>query len=339
MLKGTDPTLPVEFRLRELFRFDVERVSDAKIVDAVARLIAAYVRSLEFETDEAGAFVGSPFDRFLEVNGLPRFLRDGETAENYSKRLRGSLKKLRNPRFVADGPFALHNQQRNFGASELAGLLIFLTEPPKQGVGPSELLQGGIGNCVTCHPAPLFTDFRLHNTGVSQLDYDAVHGDGSFFALAVPDLATRSLDPEEWLPATAQHPNAREPFRAIPSGADPGLADLGAWNVFANADFPEPQARLSRALCFELKPAAAALRSCCSHAQSRPPRRPGCATSRIRRRTCTTAAPTRWRMSSRSTVASPTSRARASCATALRRSPGSRSLSKTWPRSRRSCAH
>jgi cytochrome c peroxidase len=254
VLKGTDPTLPDEFRLRELFRVDVERVSDAKIVDAVARLIAAYVRSLEFETDESGAFVGSPFDRFLEVNALPRFLRDAETAENFSKRLRGSLKKLRNPQFVADGPFALHPQQRNFGAAELAGLRVFLAEPPKQGVGPTELLRGGIGNCVACHPAPLFTDFRVHNTGVSQLEYDEVHGDGSFLALAVPDLATRSLDPEEWLPATPQHPNAREPFRAIPTEADPQHVDLGVWNLFANPDFPEPQARLSRTLCFKLKP-------------------------------------------------------------------------------------
>lgn len=254
VLKSTDPTLPVEFRLREAFRLDVEQGSDAKIVDTVARLIAAYVRALEFESDEAGGFVGAPFDSFLVANGLPRFRRDGETAQNYSKRLRGSLKRLRNPQFVADGPFAFHDQQRVFGAAELEGLRVFLTEPPKQGVGPTELLQGGIGNCVACHPAPLFTDFRFHNTGMSQLDYDAVHGDGGFLALAVPDLATRNLDPEAWLPATPQHPNASEPFRAIPSEGDPQLADLGLWNVFANADFPEPQNRLTRALCFKLKP-------------------------------------------------------------------------------------
>ena len=102
--------------------------------------------------------------------------------------------------------------------------------------------------------APLFTDFRVHNTGVSQLEYDAIHGDGSFLGLAVPDLATRDLDPERWLPATGQHPDAQEPFRAIPSAGTRELADLGVWNVFANPDFPEPQDRLQRALCFKLKP-------------------------------------------------------------------------------------
>lgn len=253
VLGGTDPTLPVELRLRPLFRVDVQRDSDAKIVDAVARLIAAYVRSLEFETDEAGGFVGSPFDAFLERNGLPRFLRDGETPQNYSKRLRGRIEKLRSPRFVADGPFALHDQQRIFGATELEGLRIFLAEPPKKGLTPSDVLSGGVGNCAACHPAPLFTDFRFHNTGVSQLEYDALHGEGGFLALDVPDLAARSLDPEAWLPATRQHPNAAEPFRAIPSAANPALADLGLWNVFANPDYPEPQDRLKRMLCRKVR--------------------------------------------------------------------------------------
>jgi len=251
VLKSTDPTLPDEFRLRELFRVDVERDSDAKIVDTVARLISEYVRALEFETDDVGGFVGSPFDRFLELNALPRFLRGSETPENFTKRLRGALKKLRNPQFVADGPFAFHDQQRVFGATELEGLRVFLNPPPKSGIGPVELLQGGIGNCAVCHPAPLFTDFRFHNTGVSQRDYDAVHGDGSFLLLPVPDLATRNLDPEAWLPATPQHPDSEEPFRALPSEANPQLVDLGVWNVFENPDFPAPQNRLKRMLCFK----------------------------------------------------------------------------------------
>jgi cytochrome c peroxidase len=249
VFEGTDRRLPDGLRLRRRFRLDVERASDEEIVDAVARLIAAYVGQLEFETDERGAFLGSPFDRFLALNGLPRAPRRAETAARHSERLRRSLEKLRSPRFVADGPFAFHDQQREFGPEELAGLRIFLAEPPARGVSADPRRPGGVGNCAACHPAPLFTDFRLHNTGVSQLGYDAVHGDGSFLALAVPDLATRNLDAEAWLPASAQHPNAREPFRAIPRRENPQLADLGAWNVFANPDFPAPQARLRRALC------------------------------------------------------------------------------------------
>jgi len=253
VLKGTDPTLPQEFRLREQFHVDVERASDEKIVDVVTRLVAAYVRQLEFETDDTGAFVGSPFDHFLTLNGLPRFLRGNETGENYSRRLRGMLKKLRNPRFVDDGPFQFHDQQRVFGTAELEGLRVFLAEPPKKGLTPGEVLQGGVGNCVACHPAPLFTDFRLHNTGVSQRDYDAVHGAGGFAALPVPDLATRSLDPAAFLPATSLHPAYQEPFRKVPSASDALFADLGAWNIVANPDFPATQARLRKNLCAKVK--------------------------------------------------------------------------------------
>jgi cytochrome c peroxidase len=255
VLGGTDPALPAELRLRKRFRLDVERASDREILDAVARLIAAYVSQLEFETDERGAFVGSPFDRFLALNDLPRAPRGAEKAARHSERLRRSLEKLHSPRFVAEGPFAFHDQQREFGAEELEGLRIFLAEPPARGSGgPERRRRGGIGNCVACHPAPAFTDFRLHNTGVSQLGYDEVHGDGSFLALDVPDLARRNLDPDAWLPATARHPNAREPFRAIPRHGNAGLVDLGAWNVFANPDFPGSQARLRRALCLEAGP-------------------------------------------------------------------------------------
>jgi cytochrome c peroxidase len=256
LLRGTDPTLPPEWRLPGRFRVDVDSANDTRIVDAVVRLIAAYVQDLEFETDDVGVFAGSPFDRFIEENALPRFLPDREKPANYSKRLRKRLKKLRMPAFVDDGPFAFHDQQRVFGPQELQGLRIFLAEPRKKKKGPTpeELASGGIGNCVACHPAPVFTDFRVHNTGVSQREYDAVHGEGSFVALEIPDLATRNQDPNLWLPATAQRPAALEPFRAIPSAQDPDLADLGVWNLFANPDFPEPQDRLRRALCFKPKP-------------------------------------------------------------------------------------
>jgi cytochrome c peroxidase len=244
VLGGTDPKLPAELRLARRFRVNVERASDEKIVGRVARLIAAYVKQLEFETSASGVPSGSPFDSFLALNGLPRVPFQQETPTQFSRRLRRELEQLRAPRFVDEGAFQFHAQARRFGATELAGLRVFLAEPSD---GAADL--AGVGNCVACHPAPHFTDFRLHNTGVSQLDYDAVHGEGSFLALDVPDLATRSLDPDAFLPATEQHPNAREPFRAIPSLQDPLRADLGAWNVFANPDFRKSQARLKRALC------------------------------------------------------------------------------------------
>lgn len=105
------------------------------------------------------------------------------------------------------------------------------------------------GNCVTCHPAPRFTDFRLHNTGATQIEYDALHGAGAFARLDVPGLARRVARPDDFLPPSAQHPDARGRFRAVPTALDPALTDLGVWNIFANPDVPTPQARLRRMVC------------------------------------------------------------------------------------------
>jgi hypothetical protein len=38
----------------------------------VARLVAAYVASLEFARDENEEFVASPYDVFVRINNLPR---------------------------------------------------------------------------------------------------------------------------------------------------------------------------------------------------------------------------------------------------------------------------
>ena len=47
------------------------------------------------------------------------------------------------------------------------------------------------------------------------------------------------------------HPTSAEPFRRVASAAEPRFTDLGVWNVFANPDFPAPQARLWSLLCRE----------------------------------------------------------------------------------------
>jgi len=119
---------------------------------------------------------------------------------------------------------------------------------PREGTAAGAL-PTGIGNCAACHPAPGFTDFSFHNTGITQDEYDGIHGRGAFSALAVPGLSERWRDPEPWVPATPQTPNGAEPFRRPASAANPRHADLGLWNVFANPDFPGPQATLYSILC------------------------------------------------------------------------------------------
>jgi hypothetical protein len=106
-----------------------------------------------------------------------------------------------------------------------------------------------VGNCIACHAAPNFTDFSMHNTGASQEEYDAIHGEGSFAQLAIPSYAEREANRDAYLPPTPLHPNSSGRFRAPAALGDLTLTDLGMWNVYANTDFPEPQARLQRLMC------------------------------------------------------------------------------------------
>jgi hypothetical protein len=105
------------------------------------------------------------------------------------------------------------------------------------------------GNCVTCHPAPDFTDHSFHNTGASQEEYDAVHGQGTFASLKVPGYDERQANYDAYLPATPQHPNASSRFEFPPFPTDATKADLGMWNIYANDDFPEPQQQLQSVMC------------------------------------------------------------------------------------------
>jgi len=244
VLAGVDPSIPRALRLPPRLRIAVAHATDEEIVDGVARLIAAYVESLVFAEDESGAFAGSPYDEFLRRNNLPRKPRPLEPVASYVTRLRMLLVALGDPVYVAarDGRFTLHDQPFVFGPLELDGLRIFLRQ---RGDGP------GVGNCVACHPPPAFTDFAFHNTGAAQEEYDALHGDGRFAALAVPDAAARAADPDAFLPATPAHPNARGRFRAVPVADDPDRTDLGLWNVLLNPDLARGrrQRRLARLVC------------------------------------------------------------------------------------------
>jgi hypothetical protein len=154
----------------------------------------------------------------------------------------------RNPA-TEDGAFQFHDQPFTFGAEELRGLKIFLAEV-RHGLDTSATAsRGKVGNCIACHPAPTFTDFRLHNTGTTQAEYDRIHGTGSFAQLRIPDLRERNAAHDQYLPATEQHPHALEPFRKVPSAGHPHLTDLGVWNILANPDFPASQRRIRRILC------------------------------------------------------------------------------------------
>ena len=246
VMAGNDSSLPEYLKIPDEFRLDVQSASHTEILQAIARLIHAYMDSIRFGVEDTHRETGSPYDLFLVKNQLPTKPDEGESSRTYARRLSKLLQQRTQFKWVVpaqDGRFELHAQPFQFGEAELKGLKLFLSEP--QGTDRKER----IGNCIACHAPPQFTDHRLHNTGVSQADYDALFGSGSFAALEIPGLAERNRRPDSYLPASAQHPGAQSRFRSAPSRDHPGFADLGVWNVFANPDFPKPQNALSQMLC------------------------------------------------------------------------------------------
>lgn len=240
MLKGTNPSIPQNARISRRFRMTVLAESDENVLNRAVELVKVYLQALQFARDSQGNHMGSAYDHFLLANDLPREPDDGESADSYATRLSFALLKLVQPKYV-------HDDAGVFDEKELTGLRIFLarsTRPSARGPGFYQA-----GNCVACHAPPQFTDFRFHNTGVSQEEYDSLHGEGSFAELHIPSLAERSADPDAWLPGNGNHPDAREPFRKPPRAGHPELTDLGAWNIFLNPDYPASQPGFALIFC------------------------------------------------------------------------------------------
>jgi hypothetical protein len=251
LLRGIAAEIPTACRLPEEYRIDATAATDGDLLHAVAGLVSAYMETLTFARDAGDGYIGSPYDRFLILNGLPRQPEPGEGGIAYARRLRVALDALPAPKLV-DNPgvlmFAHHDQDFVFGPAALAGLRIFLSEPAEATASAFEVARGGIGNCVACHAPPDFTDFGFHNNGVAQAEYDGVHGLGAFAALAIPTAAQRQADPESYLPASARYPAGTGTFLEPPARDRPGHVDLGLWNVFANDAHPNPQATLEDAV-------------------------------------------------------------------------------------------
>jgi cytochrome c peroxidase len=245
LFKGTDPRIPSDLLLPESERLDVSTATDAQVVQEVALCIAQYMKDLLFQRDEYGRYIGSPYDAFLRVNHLPQAPLAGQTKAQYNAELYQQVLALTNPIYITpqDGSFKYHDQPYQFGALELQGLKIFLASAA---VGAQD---AHAGNCAACHQAPDFSDFVFHNTGVSQEEYDGVHGDGAFMQLQIPTLAERNANFNAYMPMTPDHPNAQEPFRRAASASNPMYTDLGLWNVYLNPDYPNPQANLKGFVC------------------------------------------------------------------------------------------
>lgn len=166
-------------------------LAKAEVIDRAAKAIADYIRTQKSART-------TPYDRFVQANGLRTRPAQGEDPKLFAGRLLGSVAALEKKRAL--------KLPGGFGAAALKGLKVFFRT---NGAGSA-------GNCVACHTPPLFTDFSFHNKGISQSEYDRVNGDGSFAGLQIPAA-------EE-----AHRPSTQ--FRETPSKRKPGFADLGHWN-------------------------------------------------------------------------------------------------------------
>ena len=88
LFTGSNSAIPDELRLPPQFRAFIGSGTDQEIFDAVVKVVAAYVNGLLFsQADDDGNCIRSPFDVFLETNGLPQQPDPNETAIDYSRRL------------------------------------------------------------------------------------------------------------------------------------------------------------------------------------------------------------------------------------------------------------
>jgi cytochrome c peroxidase len=243
---GADPSITSDLLIPAADRIDVDKAADQQVLDLVAKCISTYMGDLLFSQDEFGRFIGSPYDVFLRINHLPVQPKEGQSVAQYNQELATAVSALSDPVFVDGtyGSFQYHAQPFAFGPTELAGLKIFFKVANNAADGSQHA-----GNCIACHQAPTFTDASFHNTGVSQEEYDGVHGAGTFASLAVPSLSDRTQNYDAYLPQTPNHPNATERFRRAADASNLDYADLGLWNIYLNADKPNPQANLKRVAC------------------------------------------------------------------------------------------
>jgi cytochrome c peroxidase len=189
--EGSDHAGNYRADFKAAYGVDPGDIGKAEVIDRAAKAIANYMRTQKSART-------TPYDRFVQANGLDARPAPSEDPKLFSRRLLGNVVALEKKRSL--------KLPGGFGAAALKGLKVFFRT---NGAGST-------GNCVACHAPPLFTDFSFHNMGISQSEYDHVNGDGSFAELQIPAAAE------------AHRPSTQ--FREIPSKRKPGCADLGHWN-------------------------------------------------------------------------------------------------------------
>ncbi|MEM7400360.1 MAG: hypothetical protein AAF304_00255 [Pseudomonadota bacterium] len=243
-----------DYILPESLRINLRNSDCDAVFNSTVKLIAIYTEDLVFAQDES---IISPYDLFLKINKLPAQANENETHLAYSKRLIqeiDELEKQKKLQFVKQNPntgdetFQFHDQVFEFDSKQLAGMRIFFSSADDSEETTTE---ASTGNCIACHAAPHFTDFGIHNIGITQVEFDALHGENAFNRLSIPNLSQREKKADLFLPASNKNPERNGVFRKIPSKMNPMATDLGVWNILFNSDFPLSQESLYNLICIK----------------------------------------------------------------------------------------
>ena len=177
------------------YRVDIEALSRDEAVDWAVKALADYL-------DEITSEQTSTWDAFSDMNRIPPGPSRDEDPKHYAGRIQGRIGNQEG-RVLIKRPLG-------FSPEAYAGFKTFFRVEG----------ESSVGNCVSCHVPPRFSDFRFHNTGIAQLDYDQTNGDGAFAAMEIPGT-------------DAKRPQER--FLADPRSGE-GRADLGYWNFIDLSD-------------------------------------------------------------------------------------------------------
>ncbi len=182
---------PYRDEFKRAYDVDPAALNAEQLVDLVAKAMAEFMRTLKTNRS-------SPYDKFIQMNGLESGPASGETGERFAGRLLARISDLEQKGGL--------KFTRGFDARALGGMKIFLRTE-----GASS-----VGNCVACHAPPTFTNAAFHNVGVTEVEYDRIHGEGSFARLKIP-TASEAVRPSQ-------------AFKELISRDKPGNVNLGYWN-------------------------------------------------------------------------------------------------------------
>ena len=155
-------------RFKAAYSIDLESGSSLETVKHAASVLADYARA-QSSTNTAR------WDAFAEQNRLRTAPTSGQSAFDYSFTIESRIGNQEGRQLI--------RRPEGFTREAYEGFKVFFRMYGEEGQS--------VGNCIACHTPPHFTDFKFHNTGVSEMEYDLLHGDGSFAKLA-PGEPTQS---------------------------------------------------------------------------------------------------------------------------------------------------